>query len=256
VKVAIRGGDIAVDVRGAEDAPPILLCRPLGGSMVSWASFADRLVERARVIAFDVRGTGQSSAAPWSTTTRRIAGDALAVLDTLGIARAHIYGISLGGMVATWLAIDCPDRIDRLVLASSTSRRALVLARCLTKSPPEMEACLATRILSTAFRHANPAAVDLIRDRARIHPASRRSVGVLLAAAARHDARDHLTSITAPTLVLAGSRDELITQAQQRNLADEIPHARFEVIEAGHDLSAEAPTLVATRVLQHVLHHG
>jgi len=193
-----------------------------------------------------------------------MARDAITLLDALGIARAHVYGISLGGMVASWLAIESPSRVDRLVLASttprgvtfhtSTSRRAFALARCLTKTPPEMEACMATRILSTEFRLDHPAEVDGIRALARMHPATRSAVGVLLTAAARHDVRCRLKDIASPTLVIAGGRDELISLPPQRELAAGIPHATLDVIEAaGHDVSAELPDLVATRVLEHVL---
>src|SRR6185437_3642366 len=111
-----RGGRLAVDVTGPEDAPAILLVRPLGGWRASWDGFGARLAEKLRVVAFDPRGAGDSSPARFATT-RGMARDAIAVLDALAISRAHVYGISLGGMVATWIALDAPDRVDRLVLA-------------------------------------------------------------------------------------------------------------------------------------------
>jgi 3-oxoadipate enol-lactonase len=258
------GGRIAYEVRGRADAQTLLLCRPLGGSMVSWARFGDVLAERMRVIAFDARGTGQSSTPRLTTSTRTMAQDAVTVLDALGIARAHVYGISLGGMVASWLAVDWASRVDRLVLASTTpigltfhasaSRRLVALARCFTaKTRFETEACMATRILSREFRRDHPSDVEKIRALARVHPATRRSLLVLLAAAGRHDLRGRLKDITARTLVLAGSRDELITLAPQRRMAMAIPHAKLEVIaDAGHDISAEVPEEVAARVLSHL----
>ncbi|HEX6244901.1 MAG TPA: alpha/beta fold hydrolase, partial [Polyangiales bacterium] len=92
------GGHLAYREHG--DGPPILLLRPLGGSTQSWGRFADRLARRLRVISFDPRGAaGGSSRAPLRASTRDMARDARALLDHLGLARVHVYGISLGGMV-------------------------------------------------------------------------------------------------------------------------------------------------------------
>ncbi|HSQ61991.1 MAG TPA: alpha/beta hydrolase [Polyangiaceae bacterium] len=257
------GGRLAHEIRGPERAPPILLLRPLGGSLASWGVFADALATRLRVIAFDARGTGQSSAAPLATSTRSMSKDALALLDALGIERAHAYGISLGGMVATWLAIDAPARVARLVLASTLPRgtmlrsgaalRALSVARCLARPPPEAESCLATRVLSREFQRTHPVEVARIRALAARRPASHRALLTLLAAAARHDATARLGDVRADTLLIAGERDRLIAGGSQRRMLARIPRARLEIAPgAGHDVSAEAPEWVAARVLSHV----
>ncbi len=227
-RVALRdGGSIAYEDRGPEGAaPPLLLIGPLGGAMTLWSTFADALAEHLRVIAFDARGTGRSSDAPWNTTTRSMAADATAVLDALAVKRAHVYGISLGGMVATRLAIDSPARVARLVLAST-----------------------APKIVVTRSRSIAPA----LRLLTRAQPTSRRSLALLLAAALRHDARGELERIGADTLVVAGERDRVIPRSAQREL-ERIPRSRTVIIPgAGHDVSAEAPAHVARAVLDHVL---
>src|SRR5688572_26707767 len=155
------GGHLAYAERGS--GPPILLVRPLGGSMQSWGRFADTLARRLRVISFDPRGAaGASSRAPLRTSTRSMARDARELLDRLQLERVHIYGISLGGMVASWLAVDAPERVDRLVLASTLPSgwevssdalgRGVAVARCMLKPAREAEACMALRILSQQFR--------------------------------------------------------------------------------------------------------
>ena len=252
------GGTIAHEARG--DGPPLLLLRPLGGSTLSWDGFADALAEHARVITFDARGTGLSSSAPLGTTTRTMARDAVAVLDHLRTSRTHVYGISLGGMVASWLALDAPARIERLVLASTLPRgteiqasaigRGLAIARCLLRSPAEAEAKMVLRILSPGFRARNPDGTRRIQELARARPASHRALLTLLAAAARHDVRARLPAIAAQTLVLIGGDDPLLTLASQRELLREIARATYEVLpEVGHDVSAEAPRETAARVL-------
>lgn len=255
------GGTLAYQVRGA--GPPLLLVRPLGGSMLSWGAFATQLATHVQVIAFDARGTGASSHAPLGTSTRSMARDARALLDHLAIPRAHVYGISLGGMVASWLALDAPERVGQLVLASTlprgamvhapSLRKALSYARCLLAPAPEAEARLAERILSTEFRARHPAAVAEIRAAAAARPASHRALLTLLWAAYRHDVVVRLHEIDAPVRVLIGARDPLLTLASQRELLGPLRRATYDVIEgAGHDVSAEAPALVAERVLEAV----
>jgi 3-oxoadipate enol-lactonase len=220
---------------------------------------------RARVIVFDPRGVGDSSSAPFLGTTRGMARDALALLDHLQLARAHLYGISLGGMVASWLAIDAAPRIGKLVLASTLPRGleahapggalgAWPMLRCLAKPAAEAEACLATHILSPQFRQSHPEAVRRVQELARQKPASHRAFLALAAAAASHDVRHRLSAIQAETLVLIGEYDPLLTVESQRELLRGLPRAHYELIQgAGHDLSVEAPEATALRVLAHVL---
>lgn len=252
------GGRLAYTVRGK--GPALLLVRPVGGSMLSWGGFADALARRLKVIAFDARGTGASSEAPRAITTRSMARDAAALLEHVNVSRAHVLGLSLGGMVASWLAVDAAAKVDRLVLVSTLPRglsvkkgavlRGLRLARCLALPPADAEACLVTEILSRAFREQHPEAVAAVQKIARRQPASRSSLLAMLRAAARHDVRARLHEIAAPTLVIAGEYDPLLTKDSQRRLLAEIPRATFEVIAgAGHDLSIEAPEQTAEHVL-------
>lgn len=252
------GGRLAYSVRGK--GPALLLVRPVGGSMRSWGAFGEALARRLKVIAFDARGTGTSSEAPRATTTRSMARDAVALLEHVNVSRAHVLGLSLGGMVASWLAVDAAKKVDRLVLAATLPRglsvkkgavlRGLRLARCLALPPAEAEACLVAEILSPAFRREQPAAVAEAQRVARQHPASRAGLLAMLQAAARHDVRARLGEISAPTLVIAGEHDPLLTQKSQRKLLANIPGAKLEVVAgAGHDLSIEAPEETAERVL-------
>jgi len=255
------GGHISVAVQGS--GPPLLLLRPLGGSVESWGSFATTLARDARIIAFDPRGAGCSSAAPIGTTTRSMAADAIAVLDAMAVERPHVFGLSLGGMVASWLAIDAPARIDRLVLASTPLRglavhagsieRALALVRCMAQPASAAEACLATRILSPRFVAEHPEQVVQIQTRAQARPASHCGMLSLLWAAAMHDLRSRIGLIHADTLVLGGVRDVFVTVVAQQQLAEELQYGRFALVpDAGHDLSVEAPLTTADLVLGHI----
>jgi pimeloyl-ACP methyl ester carboxylesterase len=193
-----------------------------------------------------------------------MARDAVAILDALGIGRAAIYGISLGGMVASWLALDASDRITRLVLASTPLRgraaeagdwrRMLKLAACMLQPARAAEACLAMHVLSDHFVATQPDEVERIRARARTRPASHRGLLTLFGAALTHDVSDHLAAVRAETLVIAGSEDTLLPMPERRRVADCLVHSRFVVVpDAGHDVSAEAPDAVAALVTEHAL---
>jgi pimeloyl-ACP methyl ester carboxylesterase len=254
------GGRLAYEIQG--DGEPLLLLRPLGGSLVSWDRFARVLAESVRVISFDPRGVGGSSAAPLLCGTRQMARDAQALLQHLALASAHVYGISLGGMVASWLSSEAPERVRKLVLASTLPRglaaraphNAWALLRCLAMPRAETEACLAASILSPQFRAHHPERVRRIQDLARHKPATHRALLRLSLAALCHDARAQLSRIQAKTLVLIGEYDPLLTVDSQRVLLAALPHAEYALIDgAGHDLSVEAPEATAARVLAHIL---
>ena len=254
------GGEIAYQTRGPrQDREPVLLIRPLGGSMALWGSFRARLAETHRVIAFDHRGSGFSSAAPAFTTTRGLARDALHLLNHLGVERARVFGISLGGMVATWLAVLAPSRVAQLCVAAAPARgralsragvgRGLSLAACLARPRGEIEACLVHRILSRRFREAHVEEVQRIERLANAEPSSRTALAKLALAAALHDARTSLRQITAPTLVLAGEHDELLGTEAPRALCAAIRGATFAIIaDSGHDLTLEQPAATAAQV--------
>ncbi|HEU4537285.1 MAG TPA: alpha/beta hydrolase [Polyangiaceae bacterium] len=241
-----------------------MLCRPLGGSMALWGPFAERLATRLRVIAFDPRGVGASSDLPPGHSTRAMAADALGLLDALGVGRAHVFGLSLGGMVATWLAIDAPRRVDRLVLASTlpggtaVSRhglpRAWSFARCFAQPGPDAEACLLRRILSPEFRLARPERVAELERAVRATPARRQNLLGLALAAARHRPGPALARVESETLLLFGERDPIARSAARKGLVEGLPRSQLATVAgAGHDVSLERPEEVADEVLGFLL---
>ena len=255
-----HGGEIAYEIHGQEHGGiPVLLIRPLGGTMTLWGAFRTLLSEKLRVISFDFRGSGHSSAEPAWVSTRGLARDALQVLAHLGVARAHVFGVSLGGMTATWLAILDPVRVAKLAIASTPARglsltraglrRDLAMAACFARTGEDVEAALVDRILSRAFRETHPDEVRRIEALVRAQPASRVALAKHAAAGVLHDARRGLSRIQAPTLVLAGENDTLLGTEPVRALAEGIPQATFEIIaESGHALTLEQPIVAATRV--------
>jgi pimeloyl-ACP methyl ester carboxylesterase len=240
-------------------APPVLLFRPLGGTIALWGPFQERLAQDFRVLAFDYRGVGDSSPSPLRVTTRLFAEDALSLLDRLKIERAHVFGISLGAMVASWFAHLAPLRTSRLCLASVASRgRTFVgrdlspkirLASCFLRRAREVEPCLVAHLLSPQFKRANPGVVQSILDVVRSQPNAPGTLLKNLVAALEHDASDFFPAIKAPTLVLAGGDDHLLPPEAIRKVAELIPGAEFGLFrDVGHDITLEAPVACAERV--------
>ncbi len=251
------------DVRGPshDGAPCLVLLPPLGGSGDLFAPFREDLARDHRVVTCEPPGSGDGSSPTGFPSTRALALDVIGLLDGLGIARAHLFGISLGGMVAQWVAIEAPARVDRLVLASTAARglsplesltaETLGLARCLVMAR-EPGVALVREIVSDDLLAA-PGEAARLDAAVRAHPHDRADLVWLTAAAAAHDARDRLPSVASPALVITGRDDALIVDALQRELAsllarDGVGAEHAYVEGAGHDVTLEKPAETAALV--------
>lgn len=239
---------------------PILLHRPLGGSMQLWGELVTRLAAERQVVAFDPRGVGLSSDVPWFFTTRSMASDACALLDFLNIESAHVFGLSLGGMVASWMAIDAPARVESLALASTIPTpaansvrgvcKALALMRSLALSGAEAEVKLVRGILSPQFRAAHLERVLAMERTVRAMPSKRWNLVQLGLAAAFHAADLGRTPAQLDTLLLFGALDPLAGEPARAAMAQQLRHAKLVVIaDSGHDISLEQPAKTAEHLI-------
>jgi len=253
---------IAWEDTGDPCAPPLLLVRPLGGNMALWGAFAEALACELRVVTFDGRGSGESPGPPRASMLS-LADDARSVLDARGLRRAHVFGISLGSMVAARLALASPPYVASVVLASTAARglafeqaglvRGVAFASCLSRNEREAERCVVRRVLSTEFRAEYPIETLRVGELAAKTPSPRMTIVAHALAAARHDVRAELHTIHVPTLVLAGDRDHLLGLDAGCDVARRIPGAQRIVIQgAGHDLTLERPHETAQLVLEFV----
>ena len=275
-KVPANGIEIEYEIFGPETGEPLLLIMGLGGQLTRWPMpLVDKLVgEGFRVIRYDNRDIGLSTwldaaGAPDLSTVfgaiakgqkpdapyllSDMADDAAGLLDVLGIARAHVAGVSMGGMIAQMLAAQHPAKVLSLVSVMSTTGNPAV-----PPATPEAQAVLFGRPEKTDIdsltEHALNAQVaiqspawpvvpDELRPRLRAdierahHP-----VGVLrqmVAVIASGDRRAALKTITAPTVVLHGADDPLVRVEGGRDTAATIPGAELRIIDGmGHDLPA------------------
>ncbi len=257
-------GSVVLRYRVSGAGPPLLLIRGFLRSQDYWLELEPLLARSFRTVVFDHRGVGGSDAPPPPYSSLQMADDAVAVLDALEIRRSHVFGLSLGGMVAQMVAIHHPSRVERLALGGSTASlragrdlppRALLQLLGASVLPSRWSHRLSSSlVLSPAGRAAARDVPGQWRALAQRWPVPRRGLLGQLAAAAFHDARRDLTRIAAPCLVLHGSADRLIPLAQGERLAAGIPGARMQVIEgAGHDFPAEQPERIAATLREFFL---
>jgi 3-oxoadipate enol-lactonase len=236
----------ARDSGGAGEA--VLLAHAIGCDHRMWDDLAARLAKRFRVVAIDARGHGRSPVPPRPYTLADLADDARALLDRLGIARAHWVGLSMGGMIGQAFALQHPQRLGRLVIANSTASygpegRSMWQARAKLVQEGGLAAIrdtVAARYFSEEFRSRNAAQVNAVMQRFLETPAE----GYLgcCDAIADLDFAAALGRIRARTLVIAGEADAGTPPAMSQAIADAIPGARLAVIRgAAHLSAAEAP---------------
>jgi pimeloyl-ACP methyl ester carboxylesterase len=253
--VSVQGRRMAYD----ESAPPspkgtILLLTGLGSNRLGWWNQLDVFGREYRTLAIDHRDTGDSDPYTQSYTAADMADDAAGLLDALGIGRAHIVGISLGGQVAQQLARRHPQHVDHLVLTSTSAGGAAhippgqemlnMLARPSWElEPGERRRRTYTAIAAPGFAQAHPEVMDHIAELGRLRVMSPESyTRQLMAAVTAPDISDEIGQITMPTLVIHGDADPLIPVANGRYLAEHIPGAQLILYPGvGHVPILEVP---------------
>jgi 3-oxoadipate enol-lactonase len=238
--------DVHHVVEGPPDAPPLVLLNSLGSSLAMWEPQMDALAARFRVIRLDSRGHGTSPVPPGPYSLADFGGDVIALLDRLGLARAHVTGLSLGGMTAMWLAINAPERVDRLVLCCTSARVAApeVYRERATKVRAEGTASIApavvSRWLTPEFAEHEPALVARLEAMVAATPDD--GYASSCTAIAEMDLEDELAAISAPTLVIAGAEDLALPPDHGARIAARIPGTRMTVVpQAAHLGNLEQP---------------
>jgi 3-oxoadipate enol-lactonase len=236
--------------------PPVLLIMGLGLSGGAWWRTVPVLARRLAVITFDNRGVGRSRSLVHAYTTESMSDDAVSVLDAAGVDRAHVYGISLGGMVAQQLALRHPDRVRSLVLGATHAGGprmhwpdpdVLEFLRKRLRMRPEEGAWSSVAFNYGArcrSEHPERIAEDIAQRLA--HPFPEQAYRAQLWAGTLHDCYSRLNRIEAPTLVVHGRDDRMVPVENGRMIADRIPGAGLiEVEECGHLYPTEAPEIDA-----------
>jgi pimeloyl-ACP methyl ester carboxylesterase len=233
---------------------PLLLIMGLGFSSDAWFRSIPVFSRRYRTIFFDNRGVGRSDPPPGPYTIAALAADAVAVLDDAGVARAHLFGISMGGMIAQELAVRYPQRVRSLILGGTTAGGIFgpEAAKALqwNGTPSAEEAAQAA--LAFVYHPATPRSrlEEDLRVRRPWFPTPA-GYNAQLQAVLDWDGRGQLSQIHTPTLVIHGQDDLVFPVSSGRLLAQQIAGARLVVLpQAGHLFTTDQPEAAHRAILE------
>ncbi|MEA2187855.1 MAG: hypothetical protein QOK16_2866 [Solirubrobacteraceae bacterium] len=218
-KIAIAETDLYYERRG--EGEPLLLIQGLGGNSLHWGEpFLADLESDFELILYDHRGAGRSAALSGACTTASLAADAAALLDVLDIGSAHVFGISMGGMVAQELALSSPERVRSLILgctfpggpeAKVTDPAVIgLLAEAVLSGDGERALRAGYDVMIAAQYAEDPVNYALYGEVAALYRAPLAVLMAQLQAISGHDTSARLSEISAPTLVLHGTADRLL----------------------------------------------
>jgi len=243
-----------------EGPSTVLLLMGLGGQSADWGEqFPGSLAKKHRVVMLDNRGTGDSSRTRTPFSLEDLARDALRVLDAIGVERAHVLGLSMGGMIAQTMSLDHPERVDRLVLLSTFAGTTMVappsgsaLALMMPMPgmrPDEIVRARVRGIAAKGFGDRSPEIIEMLVAQALDKPIPMTIYGMQIQALLSSDRSRELAKIRAKTLVVHGDEDPLVPFENGRRLATSIPGARLSVLAGcGHLPMWESPDELAREV--------
>jgi 3-oxoadipate enol-lactonase len=244
------------DTRG----PALLLSNSLGTTHELWNPQVEGLASVFRIVRYDTRGHGSSDAPEGEYTIEMLGRDALAILDAAGVARAHVCGLSLGGLTTMWLGVHASSRVDTLTLASTAARicdaefwqnRIEQVQICGLQSLAEASM---GRWFTDDFRTKHPEVVATHRRMLESCPVE----GYASCCAALRDAdlRGEIGGIIAPTLVVAGTHDPVTPPSDADAIRARIHNARVTVLDAAHLSNIEQADAFNSRVLAFINEKG
>ncbi|AEI81205.1 3-oxoadipate enol-lactonase//4-carboxymuconolactone decarboxylase [Cupriavidus necator N-1] len=250
------GARLFYTVDGPDSAPAILFSNSLGTDHTMWEPQAAALAGRFRVVRYDTRGHGRSTAPGDAFTVAQLGQDVIAILDALGIEQAVFCGLSMGGLTGMWLGIHAPQRFSHIVLANTAAKIGNAdgwntrIDTVLREGMAVMVAPSVERWFTPGFAATAERALDGLRDvLAGLDP---RGYAANCAAVRDADFRESVASIQVPVLVIAGSQDPSTPAQEGRELADAIPGARFVELPAAHISSFEQPGRFTAALLDFV----
>jgi len=246
---------VSYTVDGAADAPVVVLSNSLGATRAMWDPQVPALAERFRVVTYDTRGHGESPAPAGPYSLDDLVDDLVALLDAVGTERAHVAGLSLGGMTALRLAARAPERVHRLAVLCSSAKAEpqgfldrAAAARSGGTAP--LAPTVVSRWLTPEYAAAHPQLVARLE--AMIAGADDEGYAACCEVVAGMDLREDLGRIGAPTLVVSGAEDPALPPEHQRLIADGITGAELLTVSPGaHLANLEQPLQITGALLGH-----
>ncbi|HZS40931.1 MAG TPA: alpha/beta fold hydrolase [Polyangia bacterium] len=257
---------------------PLLCVMGLGGDLQFWERQTPVFARAHQTVVFDNRGAGRSSKPKGPYTIAQLADDAAAILDAAGLARVHVVGLSMGGMIAQELVLRHPDRVGALVLAATYARADAGIREVSAEGanklgsplgmltsgaidPAQLDIrqlfkFLMSLVLSPEFMAREKPWLRSLLDRILASEPSMDAFLGQVAAVLAHDSTARLTAVRAPTLVMTGDADRLVPPHHADELAALIPGARLLKVPGGtHGFNIEMPEAFNSPILAFLAEH-
>jgi 3-oxoadipate enol-lactonase len=225
-------------LEGQSGSPVLMFSNSLGANYSMWDPQAREFHKKFRLLRYDTRGHGQSSATPGPYSIEQLAKDVVSLLDELNLARVHFCGLSMGGMIGMWLAVSAPERLNKLVLCNTGAKIGTLDAwnariEAVRKNGMKSIApAVVERWFTPAFRQKSPALIS--NTHKMIEEANADGYAACCAAIRDCDYREQVAAIRTPTLVISGAHDPATPPADGRFLAQQIPGAHYAELNAAH----------------------
>jgi pimeloyl-ACP methyl ester carboxylesterase len=271
------GATLHYELHG-DSGDPLLGVMGLGGDLEFWERQTPVFARSHRTVMFDNRGAGRSSKPKGPYTIAQLADDAAAILDAAGIARAHVVGLSMGGMIAQELALRHPDRVGALVLAATYARADAAIRGVSDEGAAKLGSPLSmltsgavdpaqldlrqlfkflmSMVLSPEFIAREKPWLRSLLDRLLASEPSMDAFLGQVSAVLSHDSVARLGTLRVPTLVLTGDGDRLVPPHHSDELARLIPNARLVKVAGGtHGFNIEMPERFNQEVLGFLAEH-
>jgi len=238
---------------GPASAPALILSHSLGTTLSMWDAQASVFDKSFRVLRYDMRGHGKSSVPPPPYTVAGLAQDVLELADSLNLARFHFCGLSLGGMIGMTLALQTPDRLQRLVLCNTSPKIGAPefwntrIEAVRSKGMKEVAPAVIARWFTPEFQASSP---DTVAATMSVLESLDPQGYIGGCTAVRDfDFRDNLAKIRTPTLAISGTHDPAATPADGRSLAEHIAGARYVELPTSHLSCVQDPPRFNQEVL-------
>ena len=233
-----------VEVEGPQDAPVLMISNSLGSNLHMWDDQIPALSKHFRIVRYDSRGHGASAAPTGPYSLEQLGKDALAILDALGVKKAHWMGLSKGGAVGQWLLLNAPDRIERAVLANTAAQfggadawnERLRIVR--EQGMAGLVQAVIDRWFTKEFQAKAPETIARIRAAFEMTPSE--GYAACMAALRDLDLRDAIRNIRNQVLVIIGKNDPATPPEAGKAIAAAIPGARLVELDAAHLSNIEA----------------
>jgi pimeloyl-ACP methyl ester carboxylesterase len=245
-KTKVDDLDINYIVKGQGE--PLLMMIGLSLSLLDWGyKLPDLLSQNYQLILFDNRNAGETSQSDKPYTIEQMAADAAGLLDALGIHKAHVFGVSMGGMIAQHFALNHADKLNKLILGCTMAGGSCSQIGAVGSF---LGGDLLKLLFTPDFIQHHQAEVDLFFQATHPYHSTGGALMRQINAMSGHDTCDVLGKITAPTLVITGDSDHVIPPENSDILTQKIPGAQQKTIKnAAHAFSFSHPKSTATAIL-------